>query len=214
MRLILASGNRHKAAEMNDVFRDHSVLLPESLHVEYDHQEVASSFRENALGKARSLYAAVTETLGPETARDYAFLADDSGLCVHALDGRPGIHSARYGETPDRGRLSDAERNRLLLSELTGVQERSAYFVCAMVLLFTPERFSVVQEAWHGEITAEPSNGTGGFGYDPVFYVREHGCTAAELSSAEKNRSSHRGRAASLIRGLLPAADALPSREA
>lgn len=207
MQLILASGNPHKADELSAIFRGHTVLLPKQVGVEYEHEEVAESFQENAYGKARTLYNAIATRLGRGDAARYSVLADDSGLCVRALAGRPGVYSARYGDPDGTKGLTDVERNRLLLSELDGVNDRSAHFVCAMVLLHSPERFVVAQEAWHGEIAREPSDGAGGFGYDPLFYLPELGRTAADLPTEEKNRLSHRARASRIVKAALDTAE-------
>jgi XTP/dITP diphosphohydrolase len=120
-------------------------------------------------------------------------LADDSGLCVDALAGRPGIYSARYGER-DGQKIAAGERNRLLLDELRDVKDRRARFVCSAVLLFDENRFVTAQETVEGEIAHE-ERGAGGFGYDPVFWLPERGLTIAELPEQEKHLVSHRGRA-------------------
>jgi XTP/dITP diphosphohydrolase len=165
---------------------------------------------ENALLKARALFR--LRGAGP-------VLADDSGLCVDALDGRPGIYSARYSgrsggpcsdrdeghgadRPPDKGaKLSSEERNRLLLEELGDNPRRTARFVCAMVLLFDENRFACVQETLEGELVG--GRGQGGFGYDPILYLPERGRTVAELGEEEKNRISHRAKAARAIAQLL-----------
>jgi XTP/dITP diphosphohydrolase len=127
-------------------------------------------------------------------------IADDSGLCVDALDGRPGVLSARYGSSggysSSRGqKLDDAARNALLLAEIGSAACRSARFVCAMVLLLDENRFFCAQETLEGEIITS-GRGCGGFGYDPLLFIREKGRTVAELSPKEKNAISHRGKAA------------------
>jgi XTP/dITP diphosphohydrolase len=134
-------------------------------------------------------------------------LADDSGLSLPALGGAPGIYSARYGSDLNAAgeELSAEERNSYLLSQIAGRKDRSAFYVCCMVLIIETYRFFTVQETWHGEITDRPA-GRGGFGYDPVFYLPEYGMTAAELSEDEKNRLSHRGKAAAMIDRLLSGA--------
>jgi XTP/dITP diphosphohydrolase len=135
-----------------------------------------------------------------------AVIADDSGICVEALGGRPGIYSARYGSENGK-KLADAERNALLVKELTNSElgdnpNRKAHFVCAMVLLINPDRFFIVQETMEGEII-QSEKGSGGFGYDPILYIPEKGKTVAELSDEEKNKISHRGKAGKLIGELL-----------
>ncbi len=127
----------------------------------------------------------------PAEYRKVTVVADDSGICVHALGDRPGVYSARYGSES----LSDAERNALLLAEMEGAEDRGAHYVCCMVAVRGEDRFGVAQETWHGEVAMEPSRGTGGFGYDPVFLLPERGLTVAEISDEEKDSLSHRGKA-------------------
>ena len=124
---------------------------------------------------------------------------------MDALGGRPGIYSARYGNSGPGGggnKLDSRERNALILRELGDAALRGARFVCAMVLLFSEERCFAVQETMEGEILRE-ERGTGGFGYDPILFIPEFGRTAAELSAEEKNRASHRGKAGQAIAQLL-----------
>jgi XTP/dITP diphosphohydrolase len=128
-------------------------------------------------------------------------IADDSGLCVDALGGKPGIYSARYGSVRGR-KLEDKARNALLLREMANNPNRKAHFVCAMVLLYSEDRFAAVEETLEGELISE-ERGTGGFGYDPILFLPEYGKTVAELSEDEKNRLSHRAKAARGIAALL-----------
>jgi XTP/dITP diphosphohydrolase len=220
MTIWLASGNVHKQQELAAILQNHTLTLPADGGIAgFDPEETGSTFMENALIKARSLYRLLTsaETAGP-------VLADDSGLCVDALEGRPGIFSARYRgsrqgpQTAAAGdKLNTAKRNALLLEELDAVlggstakralrhKSRSARFVCAMVLYWGPDRFYAVQETLEGEIVSGPEEirGVGGFGYDPIMYLPELGRTVAELSEEEKNALSHRGKAAGAIAKLL-----------
>ena len=145
--------------------------------------EDGRTFTENASIKARA-YAAWS---------GLPVIAEDSGICVDALDGAPGIYSSRFaGQDGD-----DARNNALLLQRLEGVPEpqRGAHYHTSAVYLDDPESEPLVAEAqWHGRIVTEP-RGSGGFGYDPLFWVPEYGCTSAELSPEAKNRLSHRGKA-------------------
>ena len=131
-------------------------------------------------------------------------IADDSGLCVNALDGRPGVFSARYGET-DGEKLTSIQQNLLLLEEIGDTSKRGARFVCAMVLLFDNDRFFIAQETVEGEIVEnrELLRGDGGFGYDPVFLIPSDGRTFAQFSDKEKNQISHRGKAGMHIANIL-----------
>ncbi len=206
MDILLASGNAHKLHEMSAVFPRHRLLTPKDFGVlGFSPIEDAPDFHGNALIKARALHAAVIRLRGPDTAVP-PILADDSGICVDALGGGPGILSARYGADRELAPQNDAERTALLLHDLASVTEpaaRAAHYVCAMVVLWSPERFSLAQETWEGQIAFAPSTGTGGFGYDPVFFLPEHGLTVSELSAEQKNKQSHRGKAAARIAPLL-----------
>jgi len=149
-------------------------------------EEPYDSFLENALAKARHVAFATR----------LPALADDSGLCVDALGGAPGVHSAYYaGRDGDRA-ARDARNNEKLLFELKDKGNRSAHYVCVLVMMRGPgDTQPLVAEAeWHGEV-ARASRGAGGFGYDPYFWLPALGKTAGELAPAEKNRLSHRGQA-------------------
>jgi XTP/dITP diphosphohydrolase len=187
--LVLASGNRGKLRELGDLLRPLGLeLRPQS---DWSVPEVAEdglSFVENALIKARH---AATRTGVPA-------IADDSGLVVPALDGAPGIHSARYAGS----KAGDADNNRKLLAAMDSLEDerRNAFFHCAMVLMRSAsDPVPVICSAsWWGRIAKSP-RGAGGFGYDPLFWVPECNCTSAELSAAEKNRRSHRAQAAAAL---------------
>ena len=194
MEIVLATGNMHKKKELEQIFSSHTLLIPSDLCVKFDCDETGSTFMENALLKAETLYALVKRPV----------LADDSGLCVNALGGAPGIYSARYGSTADGVVLSDTDRNLLLLKNMAGQTDRKAFFVCAMVLITAPYRVYSVQESFDGQIASSPYGG-GGFGYDPVFIDALSGKTAAELTDIEKNSVSHRGKAGKVMSSLLEA---------
>lgn len=192
-RVVMASGNAGKLAEFNRMFADAGVefIAQGDLGVE-DIEETGLSFVENALLKAR--HAARVTGLPA--------LADDSGLCVDALGGAPGLHSARYaGEPGDSNRNIDK-----LLQALVGIpaERRTARFHCTLVLLRHADDPSplIAQGDWPGRILDRP-RGAGGFGYDPVFMDEVHGMSAAELDPETKNASSHRGRALSELQRQL-----------
>jgi XTP/dITP diphosphohydrolase len=199
MHIWFASGNRHKRQELAAILSNFDgievfVKIPSDAGIVFDPLENGSTFLENALIKARELYKIVHEPV----------IADDSGLCIDALDGRPGIYSARYGSTQGKN-LTDGERNRLILKELGGTAQRKARFVCAMVLILSEDRFSAVQETLEGEIIGEEwgeGRGIGGFGYDPILFLPSLMRTAAELSEEEKNLLSHRGKAGRALGAL------------
>lgn len=173
------------------ILRLHTVLLPEETGVSFSYEETGETFLDNAMGKACHLHEITGEPA----------LADDSGLCVPALGGSPGVFSARYGSDVE-GVLTDSDRNEYLLENMKEISDRRAFFVCSMVLLFDENRYFVAQETVHGEITLSPQ-GSSGFGYDPLFFLPEFGRTAAQLTSDEKNAISHRGKAAAAIARLI-----------
>ncbi|MDD3903078.1 MAG: non-canonical purine NTP pyrophosphatase [Sphaerochaeta sp.] len=197
MNIILATTNDHKREEFSRILQGHTILLPSDIGLVFDFEENAETFTENALGKAMDL--------ARRAPKGYAVLADDSGLCVDALQGAPGVRTARYGMEVF-GRLLEAqERNAYLLENLksyTTDQERSAHFVCALALVIQPYKVYTICESVDGHITKEPY-GKGGFGYDPVFHVDEAGETMAALGNEKKDLYSHRGRATRLLKTLL-----------
>jgi XTP/dITP diphosphohydrolase len=196
MTIWFATGNAHKRAELAAIFSGHSIKIPADLGVSFDPDETGASFAENALIKAREL-----RRLTAAAGYGDPVVADDSGLCVDALDGRPGILSARYGSEGSE-KLGDGDRNALLLRELGDNPNRKARFVCAMALLLDEDRFFLIQETLEGELIAR-EQGQGGFGYDPILLIPALGRTVAELSGEEKNRISHRGKAGRAIAKLL-----------
>lgn len=191
MTIWLASQNIHKKIELEAILGGVRIQIPRDAGIAFDPEENGSTFLDNALIKARSLYDLTKEPA----------IADDSGICVDALGGRPGIYSARYGEEGG-AKLSDQERNLLLLRETADAANRKAKFVCAMVLYLGPDRFFAVQETLEGELIRE-GRGEGGFGYDPLLYLPDLGKTVAELSAEEKNRWSHRAKAGRVFARLL-----------
>jgi XTP/dITP diphosphohydrolase len=191
MEILLASNNRDKADELERIFWNHSVLIPADLGIVFEYEEHGATFLENAVGKARACFELAAMSV----------LADDSGLCVDALGGMPGVGSARYGSEGGTI-LSASEKNKLLLSKLKGVEERDASFVCCLVLMLSDYRFFVAQETCPGVIALE-QKGDGGFGYDPVFFIPEKEMTIAELEDREKDEISHRGKASLRILTIL-----------
>lgn len=183
LKLVLASGNPGKLAELSDILADlDAEVLPQSEFDVPDAVEDGLSFVENALIKAR--HAARHSGLPA--------LADDSGLCVDALGGAPGIYSARYAGTHG----DDEANNRKLLANLTDVDNRRAHFHCALVFVrHENDPAPIICEGlWWGEIV-DRARGDNGFGYDPLFYIPSLGCCSAELPKAQKNALSHRGQA-------------------
>ena len=184
--IVLASGNAGKLREFDALFAPLGVkLIPQGTLDIPDAPEPHLTFLENALAKAR--HASLLSGLPA--------LADDSGLCVAALNAAPGIHSARYAEV-EHGSRSDAANNQKLVRALQGQSNRRAWYVAVLVLVTRhDDPQPIVAEAnWFGEIVDQP-RGAHGFGYDPYFFLPEQGCTAAELDPALKNTLSHRGQA-------------------
>jgi XTP/dITP diphosphohydrolase len=195
MKLLLATNNMHKRRELAGILSEHQLLLPADVGLEFEFDETADTFRENCLGKAMALFEMTSGEGMP-------VIADDSGLCVPALGGEPGVYSARYGSQDGRQKLTDGQRNQYLLEKMREIDDRRAYYVCAMAVVFAPDRFYLVQETWHGSITKAPAGG-GGFGYDPIFLLEDGSRTVAQIPEAEKNRMSHRGKATAKLATLL-----------
>lgn len=189
-KIVMATRNRGKAIELKKLLADFSVeiLTLADLSGMPEVEETGATFRENALLKAKA-------------AAEFAHLpslADDSGLEVDALAGQPGVYSARFAGEP----ASDEKNNHKLLERLRGIpkEQRTARFVCTIALV-TPDGQVEMTEGRCEGIILEELRGTGGFGYDPLFYVSELGKTMAELTGEEKNEVSHRGKA---LRAMLP----------
>ncbi len=193
MEIVLATGNMHKKQELEQILSGHTILIPSDLGVDFDCDETGTTFIENSILKAQTLYDLVKRPV----------LADDSGICVEALKGEPGIYSARYG-SDGVNKMSDVERYELLLKNMKGETNRTAWFVCAMTLITAPYKVYTVQETFDGTLAEAPYGG-GGFGYDPIFIDALSGKTAAELTEEEKNRVSHRGKAGKVMNSLLEA---------
>jgi len=182
-KLVLASNNADKVREFQELLVPfHFQVIPQGELGIPAAEEPHHTFVENALAKARHA----------STASGLPALADDSGICAHALNGEPGVYSARYaGLNGD-----NAANNQKLISALQGKTDRGAHYVCALVMVNNPEDPEplIVQTRWYGQVVDEP-RGAHGFGYDPHFFLPELGNTAAELEPSEKNRISHRGQA-------------------
>ena len=182
-KLVLASNNAGKVKEFQALLAPlkFQVIAQGELGIP-SAEEPHMTFVENALAKARHASAA----------SGLPALADDSGICAHALEGKPGVISARFAGEP----ADDAANNRKLIAELDNHSDRGAHYVCALVFVSSandPEPL-IVQTRWYGQIIPE-AKGTHGFGYDPHFYLPDLQLTAAELDPAQKNLISHRGQA-------------------
>ena len=193
MKLVLASSNPGKLREIRAVLAPHGIDLVGQPELGISEpEEPHATFLENALTKARHA----------SRASGVPALADDSGLCVDALGGEPGVHSAYYAGREGSREERDARNNRQLLNALG--RDRRAYYCCVLVLVRHPEdpRPLVAEGVWRGEIARAP-RGQNGFGYDPLFFISSLQKTAAELAPEHKNRISHRGIALQKLLGLL-----------
>ena len=195
MKLIIASNNAHKLVEIKAILGGcfEEILSLREAGIEHETVEDGTTFAENAAKKARE----ITELSG------CCALGDDSGLCVDALGGAPGIYSARYSGVHG----DDKANNRKLLADMADVpdEQRGAHFTCAIVLA-RPDGTEVSAEGYFYGVIAHGESGANGFGYDPLFYLPEYGCTSAELAPEEKNRISHRSAALRLLVEKLGAA--------
>ncbi|HEX4986333.1 MAG TPA: RdgB/HAM1 family non-canonical purine NTP pyrophosphatase [Burkholderiales bacterium] len=190
-KLVIASGNAGKLREIAQLLAPLRIeVLPQSGFGVPEADEPHGTFIENALAKAR--HAAALTGLPA--------LADDSGICVNALGGEPGVHSARFAGAP----RSDERNNARLLEALAGCDDRAAHYYCVIVVMrhaADPQPL-IAQGSWHGEILRAPRGG-GGFGYDPLFLDPETGQTGAELPPEAKNLRSHRGKALAVLAQVL-----------
>ena len=190
-KLVVASSNPGKLREIDAILASQGVeAVPQSAFTAVESAEPHGTFIENALAKARHA----------NRVSGLPALADDSGICVAALNGAPGVHSARYAGEP----RSDARNRQKLLHEMAAHSQRDAHYYCVMVLLRHADdpQPLMAEGVWRGEITRE-ARGTGGFGYDALFWLPYLARSAAELSPAHKNRISHRGVALAALCGML-----------
>lgn len=197
MKIIFATGNQNKMKEIRMILQDlgMEILSMKEAGISIDIEENGTSFEENAMIKA----SAIAEL--PEVkAMNAIVLADDSGLEIDYLNKEPGIRSARYAGTD----TSYLIKNNLLLSRMKGVpeEERTARFVCAIAAVFPNGDKEVARGTMEGQVAYEIA-GANGFGYDPIFYLPEYGCTSAELSPEKKNELSHRGQGLRMMRKIM-----------
>lgn len=199
MKIVVATGNQDKVKEIKEILQDVDacVVTMREAGLFTEAEENGTTFLENAVIKAKAVAerAAVSDEW-----RDAIVMADDSGLVIDALNGEPGIYSARYlGHD-----TSYREKNADLIRRLEGIpdEKRSARFICAIAAVCPGGKVLTAEAAMEGRIGYE-ERGANGFGYDPIFYLPEEGCTSAELSPEEKNNVSHRGKALRMIRERL-----------
>ena len=214
MKIYLATGNKNKKREMVELFQGHEIIIPSDENIEFDPEETGITFYENSLIKAKALYDIV----------HYPVIADDSGICVDALGGSPGIYSSRYAGPdfmhgkPDGTKISQEEQNVFLIEQTNKAIKdgtlpkmpylhgpRSCHYTCAMVLYCGPDRLFVAQETFEGTLIDDINKqaGSGGFGYDPIVFLPEYNKTVAQLTADEKNAISHRGKAVRAIQKII-----------
>ena len=214
MKIYLATGNKNKKREMVELLPDHEIVIPSDENIEFDPDETGTTFYENSLIKAKALYDIV----------HYPVIADDSGICVDALGGSPGIYSSRYAGPdfmqgkPDGTKISQEEQNIFIIQQTNDIIKsgnlpqmpylngpRSCHYTCAMVLYAGPDRLFVAQETFEGALIEDIKNqaGTGGFGYDPIVFLPQYNKTVAQLTADEKNAISHRGKAVRAIKMII-----------
>ncbi len=182
MKLIIASNNAHKIREIKQILgsRFEEILSLREAKIDHETVEDGTTFLENARKKATE----IAEISG------CCALADDSGICAHALNNEPGVYSARYAG----GHGDDEANNQLLIKNLRDKDDRTAHYACAIVLAYPDGSILSAEGEMHGEVIDTP-RGENGFGYDPIFFLPEYGMTSAEISPEEKNRISHRAKA-------------------
>jgi XTP/dITP diphosphohydrolase len=195
MKIVFATNNRHKLEEVSAILgQGYELVTPASLGITEDIPETQPTLEGNALQKARYLYERIRDLRAAESAAGVSVFADDTGLEVTALDGAPGVRSARYaGERHDFD-----DNNRLLLRNMTGVEDRSARFRTVIALIVVGRDGTPGEHLFEGRVEGriiEEYRGAGGFGYDPIFIPEGSGITFAEMPAEQKNAISHRARA-------------------
>ena len=214
MKIYLATSNKNKKREITEILPEHTIVIPSDEGIDFDPVEDGKTFYENSLIKAKALYDIV----------HFPVIADDSGICVDALGGEPGIFSSRYAGpehmhgTPDGKKIPQEQQNIFLIEQTTKAiksgslpkaaylhGDRSCHYTCAMVLYAGPDRIFVVQETFEGALINSISEAAGnnGFGYDPIVFLPEYNKTVAQISPEEKNKISHRGKAVKILKEII-----------
>ena len=214
MKIYLATNNKNKKKEMKEILSEHDIITPADEGIDFDPEETGSTFYENSLIKAKALYDIVHNPV----------IADDSGICVDALGGSPGIFSSRYAGpdfphgTPDGHKITQEEQNIFLIQQLNDAIKngslpaapyingpRSCHYTCAMVLYCGGDRLFVAQETFEGTLIDDINKqaGNGGFGYDPIVFLPQYNKTVAQITAEEKNAISHRGKAVRAIQKII-----------
>lgn len=205
LRIVLATQNKNKVREMQHILKDcgisAEVLSAKDAGINEFPDETGVSFSENAYIKAKGIFDVIKRSGALQS--PYMVIADDSGLCVDALDGRPGIYSARYASV-DGNDAADEDNVNKLLQEMEGIpnDKRKAYFECSISAILDDGRTFSTSGRLNGFITTHPT-GDNGFGYDPVLFLPEENCTVAQLDSDKKNKISHRAKAIQNLAGII-----------
>lgn len=206
VKIYLATSNKNKKREIAELFPEHDVVIPSDEGLVFSPEETGETFFENSLIKAKALWELTRRPV----------IADDSGICCDALGGAPGVYSARYAGAlfrrglPSGEKIPQSEQNARLIADVNAAiaqdrtKTRGARYVCAMTLFLGQDRFFCAEETMEGRLVEriEDARGSGGFGYDPIFYLPDINKTVAELSDDEKNERSHRGKASRLIQKI------------
>ena len=187
MKIIVASNNKDKIREIKSIFTNYEIVSLKDMNIDIDVEETGTTFEENAYIKAKAIYDITGEMV----------LSDDSGIEIEALDWAPGIYSARFA-----GNHNDEANNDLVLEKLANETNRTARYTCALCIFFKDGTHKIIKEHCYGKITHERM-GTGGFGYDPLFYLEEINKTFGQVSLEEKNKYSHRAKALRKLREIL-----------
>jgi len=193
MDILLASNNKQKQKEIQDILSEYNILLPSDIGIQFAYEEEGSTFLENSFDKGKYLAYLVKNK--------YIVIADDSGLSINALGGIPGIYSARYGDTLTKT-LTQEEKNELILANMKDEKNRDAFFSCAITLIIEPNHNYLIERKVMGKI-AEDIKGENGFGYDSLFYYPPLGKRFSELSAEVKNSISHRAKAVNVVKKIL-----------
>lgn len=200
-QVVLASFNHHKIHEFGIIDPQIPLVTPDFYSITSDQSfnETGTSFFENAFGKAQHM----AQLIFNQTGTWVPVLADDSGVCVEGLGGAPGIYSARFGHELPNPPKTDHERAQYLLKCLENQQNRNAHYVCNLVCYFGPDTFLSSQEIWEGTVSTSMSQGTTGFGYDPIMIIPPDNRCVAEITEAEKARISHRAKAYNVMKSSI-----------
>lgn len=182
--IVLATNNQHKLKEFKEILTNYKIITLKDIEYSNEIEENGQTFEENALIKAKTIHNYLIQK-----GLNYIVIADDSGLCVNSLNGAPGVYSARYA-----GEHGDDQANRNKLQKELEEKDRSAYFICTIVVYYPNGKYKVFEGKTYGEIITEEL-GSKEFGYDCIFYSKELNKTFGEATEEEKNSISHRGRA-------------------